>query len=312
MREVAPRVGDATAGYALCGSVLSYVVAEHYLQVDWRIGVPVPIVWWVLGLIAGVLGGPLLLFALGRRAGPLVTLSWRRLAAVWTLPLLAGSAAWLLATVAVLRRFNADFSALPLHEPLGLLSRPDLSVPTALALLPLLAKLTVRVPATVVIVALTALTLLVPAVAVLVFLIAGVRLARLADRTVRGRDLAARASVALVGGCVFGVPQVPVVLAAVLAGLAALPLGLALTVRSGSRMMAAAGAAAVPALLSVVAVLAVADVLLVPRVSALSGSVQPVVAVVEPIVATAALLAGSLVPVALFHRLRPRAEGILR
>lgn len=302
------RAGDAVVGYGLCGSVAYYVVTEHYLQVDWRTDLPIPVGWWVVGTIAGVLGGPLLLFGLGRRSGRLVTLAWPRLLAAWTLPLLAAYAVWLLATVAVLRRFNMDFATLPLHDPAALLGQPDLSWPLVLVLLPVLAKLTARVPAPAVVVGSAALSVVTPSAALLTFAIAGLRLTDAPGRRATGRDLATRAAVALIGACVLAVPQVPEGPAVVVAGLAALPLGLALASRSRSRVVAFAGTAAVPPLVAVLPVTAVADLLLVPALSGLSGTAQLAAAATEPLVLTAVAVVGAALLTVIFRRKRQPVE----
>jgi hypothetical protein len=297
------------AGLGVIAAAGSYVVVHHYLQTGWTISLPVPMLWWVLGWVAGVLGTPLLLVALGRRAERLTALSWPRLLAVWVVPVLVASVLWVFVTLRLLRRFNPGFAGLPAGDHGWLLPAPELSLLYAAALLPALAKVLRRVPAPAVIAALCALTLLSQAAVVLVFLYAGLTLPQAFDRLtaeVTGRDLAARAAVAIVGAAVLGVERFPPGLGMAVAGLAALPLGLGLAALTRSGALSAIGRAAVPTYLLIVPTLIVADAVLLPRLSTQGQAVQLVAALVEPVVLTAGLVIGGLILSQLGRLLRQR------
>lgn len=308
------------AGIGLCGAVVEYVVVRHYLQIEWAISLPVPVAWWALGGAAGVLGAALFLVHLGRGAARLVALPWPRLVLTWVVPCLAGHLAWLGVTLVVLRRFNPGLLGVPLLDSPDLLSvvllpPREVSLLYVLALFPVLAKLVQRVPAAAVVAVLAAATLLTETVTFAVFLAAGLRLSAETDRlvaTASRRNLVLRGAVALVGAAVLGVDRFPAGLATVVAGLAALPFGLTLAALARGRLLAVMGAAAVPGYLLLVPGLALADKILLPRLSVQGSAVQLAVAVAEPAVLTAAIVFGGIALVALGRQVRARVPAVAR
>src|SRR5690606_6069980 len=210
--RVPARVGAVTrttgAAVGVLAVVTAFVVERHYLQVAWVIDLPVPVLWWWAGAVLGVLGLPLLLTALGRGVEQPAIARWRSLLLGRVLPLLVAHVAWLGVTLAVLRRFNSGFTGIPARGlaeivPLVVLPPPEYSLLWSLALAPVVARLTWRLPSGVLIPALAALTLLTPAVTYLVFLLVGLRLGSMADRLGEnvgwGTPLQQRGAVALVG-----------------------------------------------------------------------------------------------------------------
>ncbi|MFI7602664.1 hypothetical protein [Actinoplanes sp. NPDC049681] len=306
------------AGIGLCGAVVQYVVARHYLQIEWGISLPVPLVWWAVAGAAGVLGAPLLLVGLGRGTARLVALPWARLVFTWVLPCLAAHLVWLAVTLVVLRRINPGLLGVPARDSrevlsIVLLPPPELSLLYVLALFPVLAKLVQRVPAAAVVAVLAAATLLTETLTLAVFLAAGLRLAADTDRlvaTASRRNLVLRGAVALVGAAVLGVDRFPAGLATVVAGLAALPFGLTVAALAQGRLLVALGAAAVPGYLLMIPCLAVADKILLARLSVQGPGVQLVVAAVEPAVLAAAVVLGGIVLVALGRRVRARVPAV--
>ncbi|MEV4637763.1 hypothetical protein AB0J80_10455 [Actinoplanes sp. NPDC049548] len=302
------------AGIGLCGAIAEFVVARHYLQLEWVIGPPVPLVWWAAAGVGGVLGAPLLLVYLGRRATRLVELPWGRLVLTWVVPCLAAHLVWLAVTLVLLRRFDPGLLGVPVRDTGELLSilvlpPPLLSLLYVLALVPVLVKLAQRIPATAVVGVLAAATLLADTAVFAVFLAVGLLLTREIDRVVETasrRNLVLRGAVAVVGAAVLGVDRFPAGLATVVAGLAALPFGLTLAAMARGRLLAAMGAAAVPGYLLLVPVMAPADKVLLPRLSVQGSAVQLMVAAVEPAVLTAGIVAGGVVLVAVGRRVRAR------
>ncbi|MFI9487319.1 hypothetical protein ACIG47_13095 [Promicromonospora sp. NPDC052451] len=313
----------ASAAVGVVAVVAAFLVERHYLQVAWVIDLPVPVVWWWLGAVLGVLGLPLLLTSLGRAVEQPAIGSWRRLLLGWTLPLLVAHVAWLGFTLVVLRQFNSGFTGIPARGlpeivPLVLLPPPEYSLLWSLALAPLVARLTWRLPTAVVVAGLAALTLLTPAVTFLVFLLAGLRLGAVADRlaeTADRRALVQRGAVALVGASVLGVPRFPDDLAVVVAGLAVLPFALTLVARIsagrfGHRGLTRVGTAAVAIYLVQIPVLALVDHAALARLGYVGQGAQYAVAVLEPLVLTAVVVLCGVVATALVEvvarRLRPR------
>jgi hypothetical protein len=295
-----------SAAAGVVAVVTAYVVARHYLQVEWVIEVPVPILWWVLGAILGVLGMPLLLTALGRDvdrlAGP-ESRSWGRLLLGWVLPMLVAHVVWLGLTLAVLRRFNSGLTGIPARGipeilPLVLLPPPELSLLWSLALVPLVARLTRRLPAGVVVAVLATLTLVTPAVTFLVFLLVGMRFAAAIDRvgeTASWRSLAPYGAVALVGAAVLAVPRFPDGLGVAVAGLAVLPFALLLVAKLGgarptSRGFDRVSRAAVATYLVLIPFLALFDSVVLERLGHAGPELQYPAAVVEPLVIVAAVV----------------------
>ncbi|MEV8504196.1 hypothetical protein AB0368_05095 [Actinoplanes sp. NPDC051475] len=308
------------AGIGLCGAVVEYVVGRHYLQIEWAISLPVPLVWWAVGGAAGVLGAALFLVHLGRGTARLVALPWPRLVLTWVVPCLAAHLGWLAVTLVVLRRFNPGLPGVPLLDSRDLLSvvlltPREFSLLYVLALFPVLAKLLERVPAAAVVAVLAAATLLTETVTFAVFLAAGLRLSGETDRliaTASRRNLVLRGAMALVGAAVLGVDRFPAGLATVVAGLAALPFGLTVAALARGRLLAAMGAAAVPGYLLLVPGLALADKILLPRLSVQGSAVQLAVAAAEPAALTAAIVLGGIVLAALGRQVRARVPAVAR
>ncbi|MEV4703749.1 hypothetical protein [Actinoplanes sp. NPDC049316] len=319
-RETTQALATA-AGLGVCAALAQYVVARHYLQIEWAITVPVPLAWWAVAGAAGVAGAPLFLVFLGRQTERLVALPWRRLLLTSVLPVLVAHYAWLAFTVTLLRRIDPGLIGVPMRDSrellgIALLPPPELSLLWALALFPLIAKATQRVPGAALVAVLCAATLLTSAVSFLVFLAVGLRFARQIERAAEPsswREVAARAVVAVVGACVLGVDRFPAGLAVVVAGLAALPFALTVAARLRFRALTAVGAAAVPVYLLLVPVLGLADKVLLARLSAMGSAVQLVVALAEPLVLTAGIAAGGLVLLALARQVRARTfAGVSR
>lgn len=323
-----------SAAVGVVAVVTAYVVERHYLQVEWVIDAPVPVLWWRIGAVLGVLGMPLLLTALGRWAGPEVPRltgppadrPWRPLLTGWVLPFLAAHLLWLGATLALLRRFDPGLTGIPARDvaeivPLVLLPPPELSLLWSLALAPVVARLGRRLPTGAVVALLAGLTLLTPAPTFLVFLLIGLRLAPVLDglaETATWRDLLLRGAVALVGASVLGVPRFPDGLAVVVAGLAVLPFALTLValaaaVRAGPRRRARIGGAAVAVYLLQIPVVALFDRLLLARLGQTGRDLQYPAALVEPLVVTAAVVVCGVITTAVVrravHRVEPRRGG---
>jgi hypothetical protein len=297
----------AAAGLGALAAVLGYVVQEHYLQIGWVIAIPVPVVWWVLGWAGGVIGVPLMMAALGRRAQRLVALPWTRLLLTWVVPVLVAYAIWVLVTLLILDRLNPGFAFLTPHRYAELLPEPELSLLYALALLPLLAKLLARVPAPLVILALSVLALVVPGALFLVFGYAGLTLPQAIDRLserVTAREMVLRAAVAAVGAAVSAIPHLPHGVGTLVAGICTLPFALGLATLLRFPLIEAAGDAAVPIYLLLVPVLAVADKALLARISVRGPSAQALAAIVEPALLTAGITVAGLVLYAAGRRLR--------
>ncbi|MFC8796567.1 hypothetical protein ACFT2C_02440 [Promicromonospora sp. NPDC057138] len=327
MTQTRPMMQSRSAAAGAVAVVTAYAVAHHYLQVQWVIDAPVPVVWWVLGAILGVLGMPLLLTALGREVdGQTGDQPWGRLLLRWVLPLLVAHVAWLGLTIAVLRRFNPGLTWVPARDvaeivPLVLLPPPELSLLWSLALLPVVARLTRRVPTGVVVVVLVALTLLTTAPTFLVFLLVGMRFGPAIDRmaeTASWRSLWPYGAVALVGAAALAVPRFPDGLGVAVAGLAVLPFALLLVAKLGgrrpvSRGLARVGAAAVATYLIQIPFLALFDRVVLERLGHEGPGLQYPAAVVEPLVIAAAVVACGVVATALVRlvvgRRRPRSAG---
>jgi hypothetical protein len=319
----------SSAAVGVVAVVIAYVTAHHYLQVEWVIDAPLPVVWWVLGAALGVLGMPLLITALGREvvrlAGP-ENQPWRRLLVGWVLPLLAAHVVWLGLTLVLLRRFNPGLTGIPARTvaeivPLVLLPPPELSLLWSLALAPVVVGLTQRLPVGAVVVGLAALTLLTTAPTFLVFLVIGMRSGAAIDRlaeTATWRSLAPYGAAALVGAAVLGVPRFPDGLGVVVAGLAVLPFVLTLVAKLGgarpsSRATGQVGAAAIATYLLLIPVLALFDRVLLARLGYVGPGPQYAVALVEPLALAAVVVGCGVVATAVVRlvvrRTRDRGAG---
>lgn len=323
------RTRNTAAGAALgvVAVITAYVIERHYLQVEWTIGAPVPVVWWWLGAALGAIGMPLLITSLGRAVGGLVehltSGPWLRLLVSWVLPLLAAHVVWLGVVLVGLRRFNPGFTGIPARGipeivPLVLLPPPELSLLWSLALLPVVARLTRRLPAGLVVAVLAAATLLTTAPTFLVFLLAGMRFGPAIDRlaeTTTWRTLVQLGAVALVGAAALGVPRFPDGLGTVVAGLAVLPFALALVAWPGAgkpvrpvNRYVRLGTAAVAIYLLQIPVVALFDRVLLARLGHMGPAVQYPAAVLEPLVVTAVVVGAGMVATALVLRIFPRTE----
>jgi hypothetical protein len=304
----------AAAAVGVCAAAAAYVIERHYLHVEWVIDAPVPVGWWVVGVLLGVLGAPLLLVALGRRADRLLERPWTRLLLTWVLPCLAAHVVWLGFTLAALRRFSPGLTGIPARGvaeilPLVVLPPAELSLLWALALAPVVARATRRVPVALVIVALCALTTLTTAPTFLLFLLLGLRLGSVIDHlgeTATWKDLGWRGAVAVAGAAVLFADRFPDGPATVVAGLAALPLTLTAVARLRSRRLEPIGAAAVPIFLLVIPMTALVDDVLLARLSLSDRGVQYVAAVVEPPAVVAAVAAAGVLITMLLRRVLRR------
>jgi hypothetical protein len=313
------RQTGAAAAVGVCAAAAAYVIERHYLHVEWVIDAPVPVGWWVVGELLGVLGAPLLLVALGRRADRLLERPWTQLLLTWALPCLAAHVVWLGLTLAVLRRFGPGLTGIPARGvaeilPLVVLPPAELSLLWALALAPVVARATRRVPVALVIVVLCALTTLSTAPTFLLFLLLGLRLGSVIDRlgeTTTGKDLVWRGALAVVGAAVLVIsalvadrfPDGP---ATVVAGLAALPLTLTAVARLRSSRLEPIGAAAAPIFLLLIPMTALVDDVLLARLSLSDRGVQYVAAVVEPPAVVAAVVAAGVLITMLLRRVLRR------
>ncbi|MFI5496025.1 CapA family protein [Actinoplanes sp. NPDC051859] len=302
VHQGAGRALPAAAGIGLCAAAIEYVVTRHYLHIGWEITAPIPVVWWVAGTIAGVLGTGLLLVPLGRHTTRLIAMSWPRLLLTWVVPGLLAHLGWLAGTLALLHRFNPEFTGAPvrnLGELAGtaLLPPPELSLLYALALFPICAKAARRLPAAALVATFVVVAAVAPAATFAVFLTVGLRFAPAVDKllaTATRRDLLPRGAVAAVGIAVLGIDRIPPALGAVVAGLAALPFGLTAAALLPGRRLAAIGTAAVPGYLLLVPALGLADAVLLPRLSLQGTTAQLVAATVEPLVLATAVVIGGL------------------
>jgi hypothetical protein len=304
--------GDRRADVAwagLCCLAVQAVVTGHYLQVAWSIGAPVPVAWSVVAGLAGTLGLPLVLFDLGGRAARLVTLPWLSLLRTWVVPALVAHALWLGACVVLLRRFDGELAGVPLgdgHDLLAILLNPppESGLLYALALFPVLAKLTRAVPVFLLIGGLVAATVLMGTALLLVFLVVGLRVTGQPFTTPASRtDLIGRASVAAVGLALTGVATLPDGLAAVVAGLAVLPFGLAVLAPAARRAPASVRRAVVAGFLMLLPAVAVTNTVLLAHLSVASPPVQLVVAVAGPVAWAAGLLVAAAAVVASGRRI---------
>jgi hypothetical protein len=291
------------AGIGACAAVAAYAIDRHYLRIEWTLSAPVPVAWWVAGQALAVLGLPLLLACLGRRAGQAAGQPWPRLLTRWTLPWLALHAVWLAGTLAVLHRYNPNFTGTPVRDAAELARvllspPPELGLGYAIGVYPIVAKALRRVPALAVIGLLAAASTPSGVAASLLFLTVGDRLSGEIDRSLAARTPAGvgrKAAVALAGASLLGVPGVPDGLAEVLAALAALPFGL--TAAAMVRGLPRVGAAVVPIMLLAVPALAMADAVLLDRISVAGSAVQLAAAVAEPLALTGAVVvAGLMIP----------------
>jgi hypothetical protein len=304
----------AAAAVGVCAAAAAYVIERHYLHVEWVIDAPVPVGWWLVGELLGVLGAPLLLVALGRRADRLLERPWTRLLLTWALPCLAAHVVWLGLTLAALRRFSPGLTGIPARGvaeilPLVVLPPAELSLLWALALAPVVARATRRVPVALVIVVLCALTTLTTAPTFLLFLLLGLRLGSVIDHlgeTATWKDLVWRGAVAVVGAAVLVADHFPDGPATVVVGLAALPLTLTAVARLRSSRLEPIGAAAVPIFLLVIPMTALVDDVLLARLSLSDRGVQYMAAVIEPPVVVAAVVAAGVLITMLLRRVLRR------
>jgi len=288
----------ATIGLG-CAAVQA-VVTGHYLQVAWSMNAPVPIAWWSVAVVAGLVGVPLILVHFGRQAERLVAMPWLVLLRVWVLPALAAHLLWLGACLLVLRRLDDRLAGVPLAGRRDLLAMllnpaPGFALLLALALFPVLAKLTRALPAALPIGGLCAAAVVAGPAPLLVFLLVGLRLCG-GDVTARPSrtGIAGRAAVALIGIAVIGVDSVPDRLGVLIAGLAVLPLGLALAGPARSRVPAATGPAVLVGYLILTPAVALTNKVALARLSALPSAAQLAAAVAEPLVWTAAVLVAAI------------------
>jgi hypothetical protein len=267
------------------------------------------VAWSVVAGLAGTLGRPLILVDLGGRAARLVALPWLALLRTWVLPALVAHALWLGACVVLLRRYDDQLAGVPLGGGRDLLAilldpPPGFALLYALALFPVLAKLTRTVPAVLLIGSLVAAATVMGTALLLVFLAVGLRLTGQPLTTSASRtDLVGRASVAVVGLAVSGVEKVPDGLAAVVAGLAVLPFGLAIVAPAAGRAPASVKRAVVAGFLMLLPAVALTNAALLARLSVASSPVQLVVAVAGPLVWAVGLLVAAAAVVASGRRI---------
>ncbi|MDT5043834.1 MAG: hypothetical protein QOE51_4819 [Actinoplanes sp.] len=312
------RQTNPAAALGVCAAVTAYVIERHYLQVEWSIAAPVPMVWWAVGGILGVLGAPLLCTALGRRAEPLLDRPWQRLLLTWVLPCLVAHVVWLGLIITVLGRLDPGFTGIPVRDTAEILSvvvfpPPEFSLLWVLALFPVVAKLTQRWPAAAVIVLLCALTMLTTAPTFVIFMIVGLRLQSAIDHlgeTATWPNIALRAAVALVlGGAVLGVDRFPDGLDTAVAGLAVLPFALTVVSWLSRLRLDLIGEAAVAIFLVLIPVAAVFDKILLARIGLSGSAIQYLAALVEPLIIVAAVVAAGVLIIALTRRVLRRGKA---
>jgi len=307
----------AAAGLGAVSVVLGYLILRHYLYVEWLISPPIPVLWWAVAGVASALGLPLLLAVLGRDAERLVALSWPALAVRWVLPFLGFHLLWVAADLVVLRRFAGGSATVVVRDTQELLMTmalppAELSLLYCLALAPLVAKLTRRLPTWAVLGGFAVVVVVTggsaPAVGLL-FLLAGLRLRVPLDRLAAAASwprlaLLAGALLAVVGGSAALGTNVPDGIRLVVAGAAAVPFGVTAAALVGRRLLAVAGRSAVLSCVLLVPVTALVDDVVLPRLSTAGRLVQLAAAVGEPMVLTAGIVAGALVVTAAGNRLR--------
>jgi len=330
-----PGAGWVTAagGSGLLLIVVGYVTEQHYRQIEWHLSAPVPVLWWIAGAVAATLGGPLFFVAAGVALG---RLSHRPLRGVLTARVLPYLGWYALATVTgtgVLLRFDPEFGLAPIHGTTGLLWHvvlppAGLSLTYALALGTLLARLTHRLPAALVLGVAAAAAVLAAVAAgrapdllgaadlarYVLFLLLGWRLRWLLRRFAAAVSwpgfMLAAAGFAAVAGLLHLAGDATAWIRPLALGIAALPCGLALAVLLAaaprlSRPAAAVGRAAAPVAALLLSVAAFADTVLLRRLSMLNATVQWPVAVTEPVLIAAAIVTGGLI----LHALTLRVFG---
>lgn len=314
------RWGDVLRGALILLVVLWHVVMKTYLQIDWRLGVPVPGVWGVTGDVVWTFLMPAFLFVSGHFAAPAVRRPWRSVLAPRVLRYAYLYLLWSLVHAAALWAFPDFPTIVPrtlaeLVEDLTI-SPQDTWYLYALALYFVVTKALVRVPAWIVVGASGVLSAAVGAgwieivgnrgslLSNLVFFVLGAHLAPIVSRA------AARVAMPVVAACVVGflvafaamrfahaeqVPGVRPTMSAVgVLTVVAVASAVARSVRMGGALVWI-GRRTLPVYLVHMPLLAVADVVLVRWISDAGRAVQLAAAVTLPVVLTAALVVLSLV-----------------
>ncbi|MDR7320671.1 MULTISPECIES: hypothetical protein [Catenuloplanes] len=293
-------------GTGLLLVAFAYVTSNHYLQIEWNTGVPVPVLWGPLGLAAGVAGVPLLFAGAGLSAGRAPHRSWPVLLLRVGAPCLALHTVAVVGTAWVLRRFSSSFAPVALYEPAEiraalLLPPPELAVPYTLAVAAVVGRLTSGLPRNVVIVAAAVLAVTCAAfapqsvgsvAAAVLYFVLGRRILT-AGPHLGWAVPAGGAAVSLAVLVLAGPPIAP--LLTLLAGLAAIPPGVLCVraMRSWNPLRAigtvpvVAGAALVPAM-------AIVNHVALPRLSLTSGGVQALLAMAGPILLSLGFVAGAM------------------
>ncbi|MDQ0365031.1 hypothetical protein [Catenuloplanes indicus] len=296
----------------------AYVTSNHYLQVEWRTGLPIPVLWEPLGVAAGAAGVPLLFAGAGLAAGRAPHRSWARLLLRTGAPYLMLHAVTVVGTAWVLRRFSSSFAPVALYEPAEILAAlllppPELAVPYTLAVVTVLGRLTSALPANLVVVTAAAIALAGTAVtpqgagfvaAALLYFVIGQRI------LVGGRRPGRTLAVAGAGGWLAATMLAPAPIApllTLLAGLAVIPpgvlcvgvLGVRGPLRAVGTLPILIGAALVPAI-------AVVNHVALPRLSVMTGGVQTLLAVTGPLLLSMAFVAGAM----LIHGLMTRTGRV--
>ena len=309
---------DALKGTLILLVVFWHVVLKTYLQVDWRIGVPIPGAWGLLSDIIWPFLMPLFLLVSGVFAADALSRPWASvlrsrvwrflyLYLLWTLIHMVAMWAFPDFPTAVPRSVAAFIEAITI-------SPPNTWYLYALALCFLLARALRRVPSWAVLVPAAALTVLVASGGIdivsnrgsllsnILFFFIGARFAPAIRRfTARPRPVLALlltvGYAGLYGGMRFlDVATVPgvwplVSLAGVAMGLSIAPLLPAVPVLG--RWLSRLGRHTLPVYLLHMPILVIVDALVVGWVSDARGAVQVVAAVLLPVVLTVGITAGS-------------------
>lgn len=311
---------DAAKGLLIVLVVFWHVVLKTYLQVDWRIGLPIPGVWGLASDVIWPFLMPLFLLISGLLAAPALSRPWAIVLRTRVARFLYLYLLWTLIHMAAMWAFP-DF---PTLVPRGIaefveavtISPPNTWYLYALAVYFLVAKALRRAPRWVPIGAAAILAIAVAAGLVdvvsnrgsllynFVFFLLGLHLApRILRGTTRPRPLVAAASVVVyIGGFALmrlsGAEQVPgvwplVSLLGVVMGLSTAPvLAAAPGLGRGLRWL---GRRTLPIYVMHMPLLAVLDAALVPWLSGARIAVQLAAAVVLPILLTGALVAACVV-----------------